>query len=172
MTIQTTRYTLKKARSVLITVLVILALFSVVLVVLGPWFGVRTDIVLSGSMEPAIGTGSVIITRPVAPEDIQIGDIILFTSRSGASIITHRVIGIEQTPELQFITKGDANRDRDPTPIPARQVIGTLFLAIPYLGYLVTSLRTPLGILFLIGIPAGILVANELKTWIERGKQV
>lgn len=173
MTIQeSSRKTLKKAGSVIIAIVLIFAISIAALVVAGPFFGVRTNIVLSGSMEPAISTGSVIITRPIAPESIQIGDIISFSSRSGTFLTTHRVIDIERTPELRFITKGDANREKDPAPIPSGQVLGKLFFVIPGLGYLVSYLRNPLGLVLLVGIPAIIILAFELeKRWIKEEEE-
>lgn len=162
---------LQNAVSVIITLVLILAVIAVILVAAGPVFGVRTNIVLSGSMEPAIGTGSVIISRPVNPEEIRTGDIIVFASRTGSFITTHRVIGIERTPGLQFITKGDANRGQDPSPIPAGQVLGTPVLVIPYLGFVIPFARSPLGMVILIGIPALILIAFEVKErWIRDEK--
>ena len=136
---ESNRIVLKKAGSIIITLLLILRSCIVILVAAGPFLGVRTSIVLSGSMEPAINTGSVIITRPIAPEAIHVGDIISFSSRSGTFVTTHRVIGIEQNPELLFITKGDANRGKDPAPISPDQVLGKLFLVTsrPWLPHLV-----------------------------------
>lgn len=165
------RRTLKKAGSVIITILFVIGIAIAALVVAGPFFGFRTNIVLSGSMEPAIGTGSVIITRPVAPDHIQMGDIIIFSSGSGRFLTTHRVIGIERTPELRFITKGDANQDKDPAPIPSDQVLGKLLVVIPSLGFLISYIRNPLGLVLLIGIPAVIILAFELdKLWVRGEK--
>ncbi len=162
---------LKKVGSIILTLICIFVIFIVLLVAAGPYFGIRTNIVISGSMEPAIGTGSVIITRPIAPENIRVGDIISYSSRTGVYEVTHRVIGIEQTPDLHFITKGDANQDKDPTPIPAEQVLGKLFLVIPGLGYLITYMRNPIAIIMLIGIPAIILLWFELdKMWVRGEK--
>jgi signal peptidase len=162
---------LKRAGSVLITIVLILAVLTVIIVAAGPLFGVRTNIVLSGSMEPAISTGSIIITRPISPGAIEVGDIITYASRSGTFITTHRVIGIEQNPDLRFITKGDANRDKDPAPISPDQVLGKLFLVIPGLGYLISYIKNPVALIILIVVPLVIVLGFELdKRWVRGEK--
>jgi signal peptidase len=168
---ESNRIVLKKAGSIIITLLLIFAIFIVILVAAGPFLGIRTSIVLSGSMEPAINTGSVIITRPIAPEAIHVGDIISFSSRSGTFVTTHRVIGIEQNPELLFITKGDANRGKDPAPISPDQVLGKLFLVLPGLGYLISYIKNPVALIILIVVPLVIVLGFELdKRWIRGEK--
>jgi signal peptidase len=134
--------------------------------VIGPALGWRVNVVFSGSMEPAIHTGSVIITGPIAPEQVMVGDIVIYSS--GRSYTTHRVIDIVHDPGLQFITKGDANEDPDPSPIPAEWIAGRFFYHIPYLGYVIAFLKTPLGLVLTIGIPALILFAYEVdRRWIR-----
>lgn len=120
-------------------------------------------------MAPAISAGDVIITIPVAPDAVRVGDIISFTSQSGSFVTTHRVIDIERAPDLRFITKGDANRDKDPTPIPAKQVAGKMVLIIPSLGYATRYLRNPLALTILVTVPLAILLWFELdKRWGRR----
>lgn len=155
--------------SLAITLILILVVCAAALTIIGPFIGWRVNVVLSGSMEPALQTGSVILTRPIAPEQVKAGDIILFSSGPGGSFYTtHRVIGISQSPDLQFTTKGDANKDKDPSPVSSAQLAGVLVLGIPYLGYILPLIKTPLGIVMLIGLPALILIALEVnKRWIE-----
>ena len=134
-----------------------------------PLFGWRVDTVLSGSMEPALHAGDMVVTRPAAAGTIQVGDIITYSSRSGTSRTTHRVVAVEREPTLRFVTKGDANRDIDPAPIPAGQVAGVRAFSIPYLGILVGFIRTPLGLALTVGIPALVLIAAELEKLWSRG---
>jgi len=143
-----------------------LVIAAVLFTFLGPVFGWRVNVVFSGSMEPEIRTGNVIITGPVSPEEVVVGDIIIYSSST--SFVTHRVIDIVRDPSLQFITKGDANEDPDPTPIPAERLAGRFVYQIANLGYVIAFLKTPLGLILTIGIPLLILVAFEVqKRWIK-----
>jgi len=157
---------IKQAVSVAITLVLILVVALAAASLLGPSVGWNVNVVLSGSMEPAVHTGSVIITRPVAPDQVSVGDVIIFRSVAGERYTAHRVIAITPGPDPQFITKGDANRDRDPNPVSSGQLAGLLFLELPYLSYLFVLIRTPLGLAITIGIPALILLAFEVrKRW-------
>jgi len=88
------------------TALLIVAVLAVVTAALAGW---QVETVLSGSMEPAIPVGGVVVTCPVSPEDVQPGDIITF--RSGGHHVTHRVTAVVEGPTAGFITRGDANED-------------------------------------------------------------
>ncbi len=96
-------------------------------------FGHQIYNVISGSMEPEIPIGSLIYTSTATPESIQAGDIIAFYNYESSTPITHRVV--ENQADLnQFITKGDANEDKDREPIPYSNYIGKVTRHIPYLG--------------------------------------
>ena len=80
-------------------------------------FGYHIYTVVSGSMEPAIMTGSLVYIKEEAPEDMQQDDIIAFYgTKDGASIITHRVVE-NRVLMGEFITKGDANKTQDMNPV-------------------------------------------------------
>jgi signal peptidase len=119
----------------------------------------RYEPVYTGSMEPAIPVGSVVVIKPVELETLKIGDIICF-ELSGSTSITHRIINIT---EEGFITKGDANEDPDQRIVKRENVIGKAIFTIPYLGYLVHFVRTPLGFILLIVIPASLIIVMEIK---------
>ena len=138
------------------TLLMVAAVFTYV----GPHFGCRVDAVLSGSMEPQLKTGSLIVTHSVEPEAIVVGDIITFHPRNAnENLITHRVIGIGHSSSLYFETKGDANEGPDPFTVPARNLVGKVSFNAPYWGYATEFLKTPLGFLFAVVIPGAILLA-------------
>jgi signal peptidase I len=94
--------------------------------------------VLTGSMRPHYPPGTLLVVKPVAPQDILIGDVITFQLDSGqGTVASHRVIGISTRAdgELQYLVKGDANAASDAEPVRAVQVRGRLWYAVPYLGY-------------------------------------
>lgn len=121
-------------------------------------------IVQSGSMEPALQTGSVIVIK--AAESYSAGDIITFGGERPSSIpTTHRIVSDQVLEgELAYITKGDANDTEDQTAIRISSVRGKVLFSIPYLGYLLDFARQPLGFALLIGVPAALIVFEEVSS--------
>lgn len=124
-------------------------------------------VVRSGSMEPTIKEGSVVVVKP--EEDYRIGDIITFHAGfrgpNGERVpVTHRIhdIRIERGNPV-FITKGDANEEVDQREILRRDVIGKTIFWVPYVGYAVEAARRPFGFLALVLIPAGIIFFDRGK---------
>jgi signal peptidase len=139
--------------------LVILLMVAAVFTYLAPHLGWRVDAVLSGSMEPKLKTGAVVITQPADPEAIAVGDIITFRPTTvGENTISHRVLGIERSSSLYFRTKGDANEDPDPFIVPAQNLAGRICLHIPFLGYVTQFVKTPLGFSLALVIPGLLIV--------------
>lgn len=103
-------------------------------------FGYSSLVVMSGSMEPAISAGDLLIIRREAT--YQEGEVVSFSDNG--SYITHRLVG--QT-DGGFITQGDSNNVPDPDLIHAEQIVGRVVLVIPGLGGALLFLRTPAGIL-------------------------
>lgn len=125
---------------------------------------IEIKIVKSGSMEPTIRTGSLVIVKP--SDTYAIGDIVTFGADTKAQIpTTHRIIQDQVADgKIYYTTKGDANEEQDQNKIPKDLVIGKVMLAIPYAGFIIDFARTPLGFVLLIGIPAGIVIIDELMT--------
>jgi len=151
---------MKKAAEYLGLTIAILLMAAAVFTYVGPHFGWRVDAVLSGSMEPHLKVGSLVITRSVEPETVAVGDIITFRpATNGETMITHRVTGVGHSSSLYFETKGDANEDPDPFTVPARNLVGEVCFHVPYWGFATEFLKTPLGFLFAVIIPGSILIA-------------
>lgn len=98
--------------------------------------------VLTGSMEPAIPAGSLVLVRPVDPATLGVGDVITFQrSGSGGAYITHRITEIDRTVEpATFATKGDANAGADVNPVDAGAVRGEVWFSVPQLGRIKSAL--------------------------------
>jgi signal peptidase len=116
----------------------------------------RTQIVLSGSMVPALPVGALVVTAPLVGQAVA-GDIVSFASpaRPGTSVI-HRVIGVEVGAEdANYVTKGDANDSPDGWRVSVGAATGHVVAVIPFVGYVVGTLQRPLvrfGIgLFILG---------------------
>ena len=119
--------------------------------------GMQFLTVLSGSMEPVLPVGSVVIVSPKPDyETIQVGDAVTYYAGSNRDVVvTHQVIEkIEDS--RQIITKGTANEVAD-APVPYDAVIGTVLFDIPLIGYLMSFLATLKG-----KIIAGIAIASCL----------
>ncbi len=123
---------------------------------------IEVKIVKSGSMEPTILTGSIVVVKPAAT--YAINDVVTFGEDTARQIpTTHRIISASGDFSSQtFTTKGDANEEADPQPVMQRDIIGKVVLAVPYAGYVLDFARQPLGFTLMIGIPAGIIVLDEL----------
>ncbi|HHX10488.1 MAG TPA: signal peptidase I [Firmicutes bacterium] len=133
--------------------------------------GHKIYIVMSGSMEPALKVGSIVVVKPLDPEEIRPGDIITFRSEHNSSVTTHRVnrVGADENG-LLFYTIGDANEVEDPSPVEPRHLIGNVVLTVPYVGYLFAYARTPQGARTLFGL-AVLVVAGELVYNFMTGKK-
>ena len=97
--------------------------------------GYKTYVVASGSMEPTIGTGSIVYVDP-NDKNVRIGDVVTFHASTDPEsiIVTHRIHEI--TDDGSFVTKGDANTKPDPEAISHEQIIGKEKFTLPYVGYL------------------------------------
>lgn len=123
--------------------------------------------VLSGSMEPTLPLGSVVVVRPRPVAEITSGDVIAFIDRSRetgvARTVTHRVIGVEQGPDgPTFRTKGDANEDPDAHATAPADVIGVAWYHVPLVGWLREALTSPIGLLYAGGALLLLLAAHLL----------
>lgn len=95
-------------------------------------------VVPTGSMEPNIHKGSlVLINENKDIADINVGDIIVYERREGYNII-HRVISIQDNKTLKV--KGDANNVPDADTIDENNFVGKTILVIPALGNVVSQL--------------------------------
>jgi signal peptidase I len=133
-----------------------------------PYFGhIDLKIVKSGSMEPEIKTGGIVLVREAASYGV--GDVVTFTSESSDIPTTHRIIGTEMSGgELLFVSKGDANEERDTNLVPASEIIGKVLFTMPYAGFVFDFARQPIGFALLIGLPALLIILDEIeKIWRE-----
>lgn len=149
----------------LATLAAVLVLLAVIVLFLGPRLsGWNLRVILSGSMEPALPVGSLVLVEPRVPEEVQVGDILTFRSSSDPDQqVTHRVVEIRgEGSALQFGTKGDANEAPDRYPVPAGDVVGTVRWRVPQLGYLVERIATGEGFLLFVLLPGAFIISGEL----------
>ena len=114
--------------------------------------GIKTFVVISGSMEPAIPVGSMVYSKAVDPKTLETGDVIVFYSSNapqgggtGEVIpVTHRVV-LNDTTNGEITTKGDANEKNDISKVAYLNVEGKVIFHIPQMGYLAAPLSSLKG---------------------------
>ncbi|MGI6118980.1 MAG: signal peptidase I [Desulfosporosinus sp.] len=126
------------------------------------FLGIAPLVVMSGSMEPAIMPGDVVVIREQPSSRYQIGDVVTYSS--GAIIYTHRIVGEENGV---FILKGDSNNVADDTVAPG-QLLGKVLFRIPKIGVAVLFFKTPLGIAVLLILLVLCLYGEEIYQRIRR----
>ena len=114
--------------------------------------------VQSGSMEPTIKTGSLIFTHQ--KETYQVDDIVTRKMENSEGTVTHRIV---RESEGKFFTKGDANDGEDREEVLSDDIVGKVFLIIPYVGYPIAYSKTSQGFIVIVVIPATILIYEELR---------
>ena len=120
--------------SALGTALLIILILTCIPFTIPKCLGYQIYTVVSGSMEPAIPTGSLVYVKAVEPEKVEVNDVIAFYGgRDTNAIITHRVVE-NRIGEEQFVTKGDANRTEDMNPVSYWNFIGRVVVSVPALG--------------------------------------
>jgi signal peptidase len=131
-------------------------------------FGMRSFTVLSGSMEPVLSTGDVIVEKPVRASEVRVGDIVTFNDpEHRGRRITHRVRSVRiERSRARFVTKGDANDSVERWETGADGTLGRVTYRIPLIGYGIARLSGPGAKLFLVMVPALLLAALELvRIW-------
>lgn len=123
----------------------------------------KVMIVQSGSMEPTIKTGSIVIVKPALTYDV--GDVITFgPTPKGKIPTTHRIITETANNGMEtYMTKGDSNDTADLKGVLQKDVLGKVYVSVPFVGYALTAAKEPIGFLVLIIIPALLLLFDEGK---------
>ncbi len=125
-------------------------------------------VVMSGSMEPKIKTGSIVLVDKRVDTFFE-DDIITFQTPRTSKIVTHRINSVskesvlsEDTEQNVYSTKGDANDAYDPWVLLDSHIIGRVNFSIPLLGYIVNFSKTPKGFVLIVVIPALLIIFDEI----------
>lgn len=122
--------------------------------------------ILTGSMLPKYEIGDILVSKDIEPNEIQIGDDIVYLGNSGTfagKTVTHQVIDIEEeNGKYKFHTKGIANQEEDPL-VAQEQVIGKIVYKIQSLSYISKLVNNLYSFYFIIFIPVAILIFLEIK---------
>jgi signal peptidase len=100
-------------------------------------FGVGAAVVLSGSMEPELSVGDLLIV--LDSSSYEIGDVVVY--QDGNIAVTHRIVRFSDEEEI--VTQGDANNTED-DPISVEAIKGEVVAVIPFIGYVINAIKTPI----------------------------
>lgn len=118
-------------------------------------------IVLTGSMEPVIKSGDLIIIKQIDGSNVRVKDVIAFfdPDGNGTSILTHRVEEVfEENGTLYFRTKGDANNTADRLPVPEDDLVGIYVTRISGAGNVAMFMQTTAGLVVCVVVPLVLLI--------------
>jgi len=159
---------IKKGFIVAVFALVPFALISLISANTDLLSGMKSFVVISGSMEPDIPTGSIIYT--VVKDYYAVNDVIAFNQKS--RVITHRIVGIETVgDEIFYRTKGDANDIEDSQLISKNEIVGETITVVPLMGKIIMAFKTPTGFAAGIVLPAIVYILMEIGN-IRRNERV
>lgn len=187
----------KILKIILILVVVVIIVFNVVLIYkahnskeeMPDFLGYTPYIIISGSMEPKIPINSIIVTKKVDKDKIEVGDIVSYVPNGSNKVVTHRVVKMTYLPtenwngknidassdrgvtekdsEILYEMKGDSNIYSDGFLITYSQIKGKYLFTIPILGKIVSLAKTPQGVVILFAC----MIAAYVVYYIVSNKQ-
>jgi signal peptidase I len=149
-------------REVVLTLAAVFGLVVSLITLTAARSGVQPLVVRSGSMEPTIATGSMVLTKKVEASSVKKGHIVAVL-RPDRTRVTHRVLEMRRKGDaVELILKGDANPDPDPVPVTVRHA-GRMVATIPHVGRVMAWLASAKG-----GFVLGCLVTAYVMRTLHR----
>lgn len=168
------RKPVRRIVSMLTSVVLLVCAVAFALIAVGPHLvGYRTSTMLTGSMEPGISPGDVVVTAPRPTADVQVGDVITYhIPIEDQRVETHRVTQVVHNDDgtVAVRTKGDANANVDPwTATLKGETVWEVQAVVPKVGNVIRVLRWPAvrnGVLWV--AIAGLLLLGMSIIWSGR----
>jgi signal peptidase len=130
----------------------------VAIITLPSVFGYKSLTVVSGSMEPTLGVGSVVIDEVISPLEARPGDIVTFKDPLRPRQLTHRLQKVRvEGDTVYMVTQGDANDVPERWTVQRDGQIGRVVAHLPKLGYVRSWMSSryarlgALGVVLLLG---------------------
>ncbi|WP_337576197.1 signal peptidase I [Fournierella sp.] len=155
----------KKICNFLSTIVLIVLLAAAAVILVPMLLGYKEMAVLSGSMEPTIPVGSLVYVKPMEASELEAGDVCTYYLSDGETFVTHRVMSIDANAQT-LVTQGDANENADGD-IQFSQVYGRADFHLPYLGFAIQNIRTPVGIMSICGVVMLVILLNFIPAIID-----
>ena len=141
----------------------VLGIFLIIWILKG--LGFESYRVLSGSMEPTLVTGEIVLIN-TNNLNIKTGDIIAF--QSGDHVVIHRIE--EEMPNGAYITKGDANATVDLCPVEQWQILGTMWMKLGALTHIWLLFTSKDSVIILAGLISLHIIFDAMKCPKEEGE--
>ena len=155
-----------------LAVLLALLMLPVALLFVVVWVsGWHLGFVRTGSMEPMLPTGSLVVLSPITADEVAAGMVIEFADPENPDIvITHRVVRVQRDDagNLSFVTKGDANRERDTNEVPPENVRAKVRWHVGGVGRILWELRWPRSLVFVL-VPLMLIAVGAIFRLAARG---
>lgn len=130
---------------ILISCLIFVSI-SIKLSLFTSYFDYQGRVILSNSMSPNIPSGSLLITKEVAIDEVVVGDVVVVAI--GEVFVGHRVIEkLDDSKIVRLKTQGDANKYPDDFWVTDATLKERAVLSIPYLGVFLLKLQTARGVI-------------------------
>ena len=128
------------------------------------FLGFRTFIIASGSMEPKLNVGDMVIIKETKQEKIKKDDIITFKEEDKETTVTHRIIEvIEKDGMVKYRTKGDNNNTADSYLVPYDNIEGVYQFKIGKIGAAILKSQNIIAIIGIITFFYILFVIGEKK---------
>jgi signal peptidase I len=116
-----------------VSMLIISMASSLSLWIAFPWafLGWSPTLVTTGSMQPLVAPGDIVMLREVSAEELTPNSVVLY-DRPETGRVLHRIL--ERLPDGTYRTGGDANASPDSTPVALEDIKGAAVLAVPWIG--------------------------------------
>ncbi|MCD4535497.1 signal peptidase I [Nocardioides sp. cx-169] len=139
---------LRRLVSLLLSLLMVVSMVAFLFLAIGPHvLGYRTSTMLTGSMEPDISPGDVVVTAPRPAADIKVGDVISYQIPiEDHRVETHRITEVDRAADgtISIRTKGDANPNVDPwTAVLEEDTVWEVQAVVPEVGHVIRAMRSP-----------------------------
>lgn len=135
----------KKINILLTAIVICVSIIALSLTYIPILMGYKMFAVKTGSMSPAIESGSVVFVEPCRRfEDYSVGDIVTFTDNETNRSFTHRITSVN-AGNRTFNTKGDANKAEDPSPTSFEKAVGKVVFTFPHIGKAVEVINSAAG---------------------------
>lgn len=122
------------------SVIVYIYLFIIIIILAFNYFDLfkyKMVAILSNSMNPLYSKGDVVVYQKLSENEknnLKIGDIIVFEDKNSNTII-HRIVKIQDSEDIMYITKGDNNDNIDSNLVKLKDIKGKYLIHIKYFGY-------------------------------------
>ena len=131
--------------------------------------GIKPFIVLTGSMEPNIKTGDLVLVKEVDIEQLKEGDIIAFRHTEEDVVLIHRIVGKEtQEEKIILRTKGDNNQTEDKYNVDCEKIEGIYIMRFEQIGTIAMFIRSPEGLVISILAIISIFFLWQLRKSLKR----